>query len=136
MKRAFAAVVIVAALCLCLTACTGEQGEVREKYAALGYASYDLSPEELGLDGETVDFVYYGVKDANTDSPQRVYGGGVRRRRRSGSILTHARKVDIRARIIYNIIPSERAETYIKGDLCSKTIERLRKTRKTPQRKQ
>lgn len=73
MKRAFAAVVIVAVLCLCLTACTGEQGEVREKYAALGYASYDLSPEELGLDGETVDFVYYGVKDANTDSPQRVY---------------------------------------------------------------
>ena len=73
MKRAFAVVVIVAALCLCLTACTGEQGEVREKYAALGYASYDLSPEELGLDGETVDFVYYGVKDANTDSPQRVY---------------------------------------------------------------
>lgn len=73
MKRAFAAVVIVAALCLCLTACTGEQGEVREKYAALGYASYDLSPEELGLDGETVDFVYYGIKDANTDSPRRVY---------------------------------------------------------------
>ena len=50
--------------------------------------------------------------------------------------MTHARKVDIRARFIYNIIPSERAETYIKGDLCSKTIVRLRKTRKTPQRKQ
>lgn len=73
MKRAFAAVVMVAALCLCLVACTGEQGEVREKYAALGYASYELSPEELGLDGEKVDFVYFGVKDANTDSPQRVY---------------------------------------------------------------
>ena len=73
MKRALIVVAVAAALCLCLAACTGEQGEVREKYAALGYSSYDLSAEELGLDGGDVDFVYYGIKDANTDRPRRIY---------------------------------------------------------------
>ncbi len=66
MKRAVVLAAVVAALCICLAACTGEQGEVREKYALLGYDAYDVSPEDLGLDDGDVDFVYRGVKGANT----------------------------------------------------------------------
>lgn len=74
MKRvAVIAVAIAAALCLLFVSCTGEEGEVRGKYAALGYVSYDLPSDAFGLSGSEVDFVLFGVKDSNTESPSEIY---------------------------------------------------------------
>ncbi len=64
-----AAVLLCAAL---FSACTGEEGEVREKYAREGFVSYACTADDFGADAEQTDFVYYGVKDANTASPAFV----------------------------------------------------------------
>ena len=64
-----AAVLLCAAL---FSACTGEEGEVREKDARGGCVCYACTADDCGADTEQTNFVYYEVKGANTESPAFV----------------------------------------------------------------